>query len=111
MASYNNCDFERLTDRNLPAVMQSAIENSGASILTESVHFFPNGGMTAVFLLSESHASIHTYPEHSSCFVDLFTCGEKASLEEFDSALRKFLRPQNAERKIVIRHQSHEDLD
>jgi ornithine decarboxylase len=29
-------------------------------------------------LLAESHASVHTYPERGSVFVDVFTCGHRA---------------------------------
>ena len=36
---------------------------------------FEPQGVTVLALLSESHASIHTYPESGDIFVDVFTCG------------------------------------
>jgi S-adenosylmethionine decarboxylase len=39
---------------------------------------FEPQGVTVLALLSESHASIHTYPEVGSVFVDVFTCGTRA---------------------------------
>lgn len=39
-------------------------------------NFFPSG-ITILILLSESHISLHTYPEKKSLFLDIFTCGEK----------------------------------
>ncbi|MBX9722439.1 MAG: adenosylmethionine decarboxylase [Candidatus Obscuribacterales bacterium] len=110
MGSYMGCQYELLTSPEFVlAAMREAIEASGASLLNEAVHLFPNGGMTAVFLLSESHASIHTYPEHNSCFVDLFTCGETCCPEEFDAVLRRHLNPGRANVKVLLRHELVED--
>ena len=60
--------------------------------------------MTLVALLSESHASIHTYPEHNSCFVDLFTCGLSFHAERFDAVMRAYLSPSQVEVDTLIRH-------
>lgn len=38
--------------------------------------FLGHGGVTGVFLLAESHASYHTWPEHRLVCVDFFTCGD-----------------------------------
>jgi S-adenosylmethionine decarboxylase len=109
IASYNDCNFERLTSPELISIMREAIEASGASLLSEAVYTFPNAGLTAVFLLSESHASIHTYPEHKACFVDLFTCGERCRAEGFDAVLRRFLNPCNVHSRVILRHELIED--
>jgi S-adenosylmethionine decarboxylase proenzyme len=45
-----------------------------------SKQFAPQG-VTVVALLSESHASLHTYPELGSVFLDEFTCGSAADPE------------------------------
>ncbi|MFB6456612.1 S-adenosylmethionine decarboxylase family protein [Chitinophaga sp. Hz27] len=37
-----------------------------------NVHNFPNGGFTAVYCLTESHISIHTWPEYGLCTCDVF---------------------------------------
>ncbi len=31
-----------------------------------------------LYLLSESHFSIHTWPEHGACAIDFYHCGETA---------------------------------
>ena len=36
---------------------------------------FPNGAVTLVLILAESHLAIHTWPEENLVAVDLFTCG------------------------------------
>jgi S-adenosylmethionine/arginine decarboxylase-like enzyme len=39
--------------------------------------YFWASGFTGCFILSESHLTFHTYPEHEGCFFDLFTCGTR----------------------------------
>ena len=48
----------------------------GATVLDINTHYFePQGGVTGVVLLAESHMSIHTWPEHKYAAVDIFVCG------------------------------------
>ena len=38
-------------------------------------HAFPGaGGVTGIYLLTESHLSIHTYPEHRTATINLYCC-------------------------------------
>ncbi len=104
MAQYCGCNEEALTDiETLKKVMYEAALASGATILESVDHVFAPNGLTLVILLSESHASIHTYPEHKSCFVDLFTCGDHCSSEGFDALLRAYLQPTETHQKTLIR--------
>jgi S-adenosylmethionine decarboxylase len=106
LVSYCDCDMEALSDvEGLAAAMNDAVEQCGATILEKSSWVFPPNGLTMVFLLSESHASIHTYPEHGACFVDLFTCGEKCSSEKFDAAMRAYLKPKAVNQRTLIRNE------
>jgi S-adenosylmethionine decarboxylase len=107
LADYCDCDLEALGDvEGLAAAMSRAVEECGATILEKSSWVFAPNGLTMVFLLSESHASIHTYPEHGSCFIDLFTCGEKCSAEKFDAALRAYLKPKRLDQRTLIRNEN-----
>lgn len=105
LASYVDCDPAALADHvGLKAAMSAAVAAAGATLLESAHYSFTPSGMTAVLLLAESHASIHTYPEHQACFVDLFTCGRGCSAEKFDATLREYLRPANVQRRTVLRH-------
>jgi S-adenosylmethionine decarboxylase len=62
-----------LIDRSLRA----AAEAAGATILHSHFHHFsPNGGVSGVIVLAESHISIHTWPERDFAAIDIFMCGE-----------------------------------
>jgi S-adenosylmethionine decarboxylase len=67
----NLCDPE-LIDRAL----REAAEAAGATILHGHFHHFsPNGGVSGVLVLAESHISIHTWPERDFAAIDIFMCG------------------------------------
>ncbi len=38
-------------------------------------HFGPDGGVSGVIVLAESHISIHTWPERDFAAIDIFMCG------------------------------------
>lgn len=104
IASYKACDPEAIQNvEALIRAMRESVKQSGAQILNESSHVFLGDGLTMTFLLSESHASIHTYPEHQACFVDLFTCGDHCSYAPFDKVLRDYLKPGVVEAKLLVR--------
>lgn len=111
LGSYLDCDVEAISDVDgLLQAMNQAVEASGATILNMTPHVFPPDGLTVVYLLSESHASIHTYPEYRACFVDLFTCGDHCSEEQFDQILRAYLKPKQVNAKLFARHETVEDI-
>jgi S-adenosylmethionine decarboxylase len=61
-----------LIDRSL----REAAEVAGATLLHSHFHHFsPNGGVSGVVVLAESHISIHTWPERDFAAVDIFMCG------------------------------------
>ena len=110
LASYLGCDPERLRDlAGLKAAFERAVAASGATLMGVSDYVYPGGGYTLLCLLSESHASIHTYPEHNACFVDLFTCGLRCRPEPFDAVLRDYLRPAHRHVRRLIRSEKTEE--
>lgn len=110
LASYSGCSAEAISNIDqLIQTMDKAVESSGATILNRSYHIFPPSGITIAYLLSESHATIHTYPEYNACFVDLFTCGNECTSENFDTILRDYLQATETEKKLLIRHRGIEE--
>jgi S-adenosylmethionine decarboxylase len=60
----------------IDAALREAAEEAGATILHSHFHHFsPNGGVSGVVVLAESHISIHTWPERDFAAVDIFMCG------------------------------------
>lgn len=53
-----------------------AAKEANATILKTAYHRFSPHGVTAFLLLSESHISIHTWPELNKAALDIYTCGD-----------------------------------
>lgn len=60
------------------------LQNSGFKIVDEVYHFFDPFGFTALFLLSESHFAIHTFPEEDKTYLELSSC-----VKEYYDAFKK----------------------
>lgn len=57
--------------------MNEAVNASGATLLHLHLHHFtPNGGVSGVAVLAESHISLHTWPERDYVAADIFMCGD-----------------------------------
>lgn len=70
-------EAENLDDIELvEKVMRECVETCGANLLHIYLyHFTPNHGVTGVAALSESHISVHTWPERNFAAFDIFMCG------------------------------------
>lgn len=90
-------EFERIDGAPLddPVFLQraltEALTGSGATVCGMLSHRFQPQGVTVLALLAESHASVHTYPELGTAFVDVFTCGDAADPEHAVLLLGKAL--------------------
>jgi len=70
------CSSFLLNDEHfLIDLMENAAVVSGATVLKTVFHKFDPQGVTIICLLSESHISIHTWPEEHKASADIFTCG------------------------------------
>ncbi|MBM3601022.1 MAG: adenosylmethionine decarboxylase [Alphaproteobacteria bacterium] len=57
--------------------LRDAVKASKATLLHVHLHHFePNGGVSGVAVLAESHISIHTWPERGYAALDIFMCGD-----------------------------------
>lgn len=72
---YDLCYEEVMDARRLQRTLEEAIHVCGAQICGSVSKAFDPHGFTCLYLLAESHASIHTYPERRAIFFDAFTCG------------------------------------
>jgi S-adenosylmethionine decarboxylase len=62
---------------NVLSMAKEAINRSGMTIVDSVVHKFDPQGITAVYVLAESHFIIHTYPEANYLSIDCYTCGKE----------------------------------
>jgi S-adenosylmethionine decarboxylase len=77
------CDFKNIENKellnsieNLKDICKTICKVNNFAILQECQHTFTPQGCTFLFLLSESHLSLHTFPERNYIAFDLYTCRE-----------------------------------
>ena len=69
-------DTAVLTDVDaLRGILRAGADAGGALVVGEEFHVFPNGAVTGVLVLAQSHLSIHTWPELALANVDLLSSG------------------------------------
>jgi S-adenosylmethionine decarboxylase len=69
-----------------------AVSEIGATLLNIDLHHFsPNGGISGIAVLAESHMSIHTWPEKGYAALDVFVCGDCRPYKAIPVLRRAFL--------------------
>ena len=72
-------------------VLVRAAEVADVQIWSISFHRFRPMGVSGVVVISESHLSVHTWPEVGYVALDIFTCGDRAKPEAaVQHALKEF---------------------
>lgn len=104
-------DFWGVKDMGNLELIASSIEESarraGATILHSHYHPFGEGmGVSGVTVLSESHISIHTWPERDFAALDIFMCGDcdpQIALDYLIEALKPESIDQSYNRRGLIK--------
>jgi S-adenosylmethionine decarboxylase len=97
-------DFDLLNNADLlQHHMIEAAEACGATVLSVQAKQFEPQGATVLVLLSESHISIHTYPERGFAALDCYTCGETVDPEVAIEFMVKALKPEKSYARKLIR--------
>ena len=61
------------------------------------LHYFtPNGGISGVAVLAESHISVHTWPEKNYAAFDVFMCGDSNPHKAIE-ILSRYFQPKRSE--------------
>jgi len=84
MGSHLMLDFVNITSLNLDdltevdKLLRQCIIDCEATIVSTQIKKFEPQGLSILYLLSESHFSIHTWPEYKACAIDFYHCGDTA---------------------------------
>ena len=104
---------DQLDDLELmECAMREAVEAAKATLLHIHLHHFtPNGGISGVAVLAESHISVHTWPERQFAAFDIFMCGG-AKPELAVKVLQTHFQPGQFQVKELLRGRigSHGDI-
>lgn len=85
-------EAEGLDDLELmEASLRECVEEAKATLLHIHLHHFtPNGGISGVAVLAESHISVHSWPEVGYAAFDVFMCGDSKPEKAIEVLKRAF---------------------
>lgn len=66
-------------------IAKGLVDHFGFKVVERVAHQFEPHGITFVYILSESHLVIHTWPEFNKIHIDLLTCRDlkKSDVEQY----------------------------
>jgi S-adenosylmethionine decarboxylase len=75
-----DCAAAKLRDRAaVVGLLDRIVAAMELHVVATSVHVFPGaGGVTALYLLAESHLTIHTFPETGTATLNAYCCRPRA---------------------------------
>ena len=87
------CRADLNDERFLCELLERAAENAGAKVLHRVTWRFSPVGISVILILSETHISIHTWPEYRYAALDIFLCGEGKNPEAAWTVIKEALKP------------------
>src|SRR3990172_10654224 len=101
---------ERLDELDhIETTLKRCVEVAGATLLHIHLHHFtPNGGVSGVAVLAESHISIHSWPEAGYAALDVFMCGSCSPHATID-VLKSAFKPTKTVGKEHLRARTMEE--
>lgn len=104
LVEYYNCDENILNDHKLiEKLMVTAAKEAKATVVESVFHMFNPYGVSGAVVISESHLTIHTWPEFGYASVDLFTCGDSVNPWDAFDYLETMLKAEKSESTEVSR--------
>ena len=107
------CDMDVLTNpEHFLRLIRTKVKNAGLTTLQDCTHQFSQGqfeqsGFTSIFLLAESHISVHTWPEKSYVSMDAYVCNylsdNSQAAREIVSEVSALFNPSLNEQSEVMR--------
>lgn len=84
VSSFENCL------NSVEKIANSIATDLNLNIVKKASHMFEPQGITLIYVLSQSHLMVHTWPELGVIHVDLITCSYR-SREKFEKCLKHAL--------------------
>ena len=95
LLEFFDCNAEILNSKKqVGNILRQAAEVAQAHIVGDFFHEFSPHGISGILVISESHFSIHTWPEYSYAAVDLFSCGDSLNMKEAVDYIKESLKAQ-----------------
>ncbi len=98
------CEPKKLDDlETIALTLKNSADIAGATIIGSKFHKFSPQGVSGVVVISESHLSIHTWPELGYAALDLYTCNLKMDITKAIEHIKSVFLPEETIIKFLER--------
>ncbi|MDW8128707.1 MAG: adenosylmethionine decarboxylase [Archaeoglobaceae archaeon] len=90
-------------EENVRRIVEGVVDEVGLNKVGSVYKQFNPHGVTGIVLISESHVSIHTWPEYGLVNLDVFTCGDPTKAEKAFKLFIERFKPKSYRHYILDR--------
>lgn len=103
IAVCENCTNKDIfSAREMELLLIELATQTGFNIVKTASHQFRNpDAATVTAILTQSHITIHTWPEYNKATIDLFSCGAQKNIDEL---LKLFSQKIGGEQTFIKKH-------
>jgi S-adenosylmethionine decarboxylase proenzyme len=84
-------------------VLDTIVRGLHFNVVSQTGFQFPPIGYSYAYVLSESHFTIHTYPEYNSCYIDMFCCNPSFNPHMAVDRIKREFHTNNVRFQIIRR--------
>lgn len=104
IAEFHGCSGEAIQRADaIEQALGEALNYAGLTFVKTVAHQFTPQGATVIAIISESHVSIHTFPEAGHVSIDIYTCTGGEKHQRLIDYLAKQFKPEKIEQLEVNR--------
>lgn len=104
IADIYDCCKDKIDDIDyIKKIIFDSAECANLHIVDSKFHKFEPIGISGVLILSESHLTVHTWPEYNYLAVDVFTCGNRIDPKKACEIIAKKFQSKKYEIKEIER--------
>lgn len=84
-------------------LLDNIVTNLRFSVVSQTGFQFSPIGYSYAYVLSESHFTIHTYPEYNSCYIDMFCCNSSFDPAAAIFMIKRVFQSENVQYQVIRR--------
>jgi S-adenosylmethionine decarboxylase proenzyme len=84
-------------------LLDHIVDNLRFNVVSQTGFQFPPVGYSYAYVLSESHFTIHTYPEYNSCYIDMFCCNPAFDPAQAIFHIKRMFHSENVQYQVIRR--------
>ena len=84
-------------------LLDHIVANLRFNVVSQTGFQFPPVGYSYAYVLSESHFTIHTYPEYNSGYIDMFCCNPSFDPSQAVFLIKRMFQSENVQYQVIRR--------